>query len=143
MKLSPEELKHLEKRAKKDPVISNLVEWYKVMVQNPAYDSYVARLKILNAWNAELLAENSGKHFKLSGDDDGANKAQRYMEKQPGMVLDTVKLREMLTLDEANKAHEDPRLQEGPDLVYPTVEVLEAESNGRTADNRPDQAAST
>jgi len=121
-KLSTKDIRELKALGPVHPAFLRLVDWYALITENPAYDSFVARQKLLKSWNEEIMSPANQKHFKLkSGDEKASANAMKFIEKQVKYVLDTKELQEQLTAEELNKANKDPRLKADTSLSYPRV----------------------
>jgi hypothetical protein len=125
MRLTEEQHTHLMEVAKGDKAVKALLDWYGYVVNNSAYESYVARKVTLDHWNADLI---NFKPSLFSKDDDDEEKAKardkevdrvlKYLEKQTDLYEQTEGLLTKLTGDEQESLNKDTRLRTSSDRAF-------------------------
>jgi hypothetical protein len=125
MRLSEDQHKHLSELAGKDKAVKALLDWYGYVVNNSAYESYVARKITLDHWNADLI---NFKPSLFSKDDDDEEKAKardkevdrvlKYLEKQTDLYEQSEGLLTKLTGDEQEALNKDTRLRQSTDRAF-------------------------
>ena len=125
MRLTEEQYGHLGALAKDDKAIKTLLDWYDSVVNNSAYESYVARKVTLDHWNADLI---NFKPSLFSKDDDDEEKAKardkevdrvlKYLEKQTILYDQTEELKSKLTGEEQEAINRDARIKESSDRAF-------------------------
>ncbi len=125
MRISEDQHKHLSNLAGKDKAVKSLLEWYDYVVNNSAYESYVARKVTLDHWNADLI---NFKPSLFSKDDDDEEKAKardkevdrvlKYLEKQTDLYEQTEGLLTKLNGEEQEALNKDSRLRQSTDRAF-------------------------
>lgn len=125
MRLTDEQRDALQGQAKTDKAVKALLDWYDYVVNNSAYESYVARKVTLDHWNADLI---NFKPSLFSKDDDDEDKAKardkevdrvlKYLEKQTDLYEQTEGLLTKLTGDEQEALNKDTRLRQSQDRAF-------------------------
>ena len=107
-----------------DPAVNELLGFYEFVVNNQAYESYIARVVTLDKFNQNLI-ENPVSIIsvkQLTVTDDGVDEKEelrldkqvdrvlKFLEKQPILLSGTEAIRARLTSDELEATNKDKRL---------------------------------
>jgi hypothetical protein len=125
MKLTEEHIEELSSMAKTNKAIAAILSWRDSILNNSAYESYVARKVTLDHWNADLI---NFKPSLFSKDDDDEEKAKardkevdrvlKYLEKQTDLYEQSEALLTKLTGDELEALNKDTRLRTSSDRAF-------------------------
>lgn len=123
MTLSEEQIGRLQKS--KDEDVKALLDFYLMVKINPAFDSYIARVNTLRAWNDDLTKQrvsiitSSKKEEEQGRVDKETDRVLKYLEKQPELVKGTEELWKKLSPEEKEEVtNRDKRIIEGEDRPF-------------------------
>lgn len=129
MKLTDTQLQQAKVLAESDPIVKALLDHYNFVTGSQVYDSYVARLLVLQKWNEDLITNPisiiSDKKVKKSEEKDEVDKKDKevdrilkFMEKQPDLIEGTESMRAKLLPHEQEALIKEKRLANSPDLAF-------------------------
>lgn len=124
MRLKEDTLLEARKLSAKNPCVAELIKFYESIVNNSAYESYVARKVTLNNWDADLI-NNKPSLFSKDDDEEKAkardkevDRVLKYLEKQTILFDQTEVLLTKLVGDELEALNKDTRIRESQDRAF-------------------------